>query len=111
TRTNEGLRQVAKIAGDNAESMKRLSTSSETQSVAIAEITEGITQISAVVQANSATAEEAAASSEEMSAQARVLNNLAARFVLKDGGQGALSGAAAGYLGSGRPEPSGDSKY
>ena len=85
--TGESLAQVGKIAADNAEGMRRLSEASDRQSLSIAEINQGIGQISEVVQANSATAEEAAASAEEMSAQSAVLTQIVSRFRLR-GGQG-----------------------
>ncbi|MEG1103611.1 MAG: methyl-accepting chemotaxis protein, partial [Oscillospiraceae bacterium] len=46
-------------------------------------ITQGIDQISAVVQTNSATAEESAAASEELSGQAVMLKQLVGKFKLK----------------------------
>jgi methyl-accepting chemotaxis protein len=49
----------------------------------MAEINAAITQLSSVVQANSATAEETAASSEEMSAQSALLNEIVSRFKLQ----------------------------
>ena len=47
---------------------------------AIAQVTEGIDQISAVVQTNSATSEECAAASEELSSQANIMHQLMAEF-------------------------------
>ena len=46
-------------------------------------MTQGIDQISNVVQTNSATAEESAAASEELSAQAQFLKSLTGQFRLK----------------------------
>ena len=46
-------------------------------------MTQGIDQISSVVQTNSATAEESAAASEELSGQAQVLKNLVGQFKLR----------------------------
>lgn len=53
------------------------------QVTSINQVTQGIDQISSVVQTNSATAEERAAASEELSGQARMLKNLVAKFRLK----------------------------
>ena len=49
---------------------------------------QGIDQISSVVQTNSATAEESAAASEELSGQASMLKNLVSKFELQNGGEG-----------------------
>ena len=49
-----------------------------------AEITNGIGQISSVVQNNVATAEASAAASEQLSGQATMLKEMVARFRLKD---------------------------
>lgn len=53
------------------------------QAVNAEEITNGINQISAVVQNNVATAEESAAASEELSGQAAMLKSLVSKFRLK----------------------------
>lgn len=42
-----------------------------------------VDKISSVIQSNSATAQESAAASEELSAQAKLLSDLAGRFTLK----------------------------
>ena len=49
-------------------------------------MTQGIDQISSVVQTNSATAEESAAASEELSGQAQLLKNLVGQFKLQNRG-------------------------
>ena len=46
-------------------------------------MTEGIDQISSVVQTNSATSEESAAASEELSSQASLMKELMAKFKLR----------------------------
>ncbi len=72
-------------------SIGAIAEASDRQSQAIAQITIGIDQISAVVQTNTATAEESAAASEELSSQAQQLKNLIGRFRLS--GQPAASAA------------------
>ena len=52
----------------------------ESQNTAIGQVTEGIDQISAVVQTNSATSEECAAASEELSSQASIMHQLMSEF-------------------------------
>lgn len=65
------------IISDIAENIKK-------QADDAAEITNGIDQISSVVQSNVSSAEASAAASEELSGQAAVLKDLVARFQLKD---------------------------
>ena len=50
------------------------------QSQAVSQVTQGMDQISSVVQTNSATAEESAAASEELSGQAVILKELVGQF-------------------------------
>jgi len=57
---------------------------SQAQTAAITEINQGITQVSTVVQSNSATSEEAAAAAEEMSSQAQIMNTVVERFKLRN---------------------------
>lgn len=66
------------------ETIDRISQASNEQAASIAQVTQGIDQISSVVQVNSATAEEAAAASEELSRQAQMLKNLVAQFRLRE---------------------------
>ena len=65
-----------------AESSKQISEVSRDQADAMMQAELGITQISEVVQSNSATAEESSATSEELSAQAITMNELIGQFVL-----------------------------
>lgn len=55
------------------ETIGQIENASNAQSVAIGQITQGVDQVSTVIQTNSATAEESAAASEELSAQAEQL--------------------------------------
>ena len=55
---------------------------SNEQAVSVEQVSEGIKQISVVVQSNSATAEEGAAASEQLSAEATCLKGLVNQFVL-----------------------------
>lgn len=64
------------------ETIDLISGASNEQAIAIAQVTQGIDQVSAVVQTNSATAEESAAASEELSGQAQVLKELVGQFNL-----------------------------
>ncbi|MDR1603212.1 MAG: methyl-accepting chemotaxis protein [Gracilibacteraceae bacterium] len=82
-KVNGSLRAVGDISLKNATSIETLYNSSRRQSDAMAEVTVAITQLSGVVQSNSATSEETAASAEEMSSQAALLNEIVARFKLR----------------------------
>nr|WP_243157856.1 methyl-accepting chemotaxis protein [Anaerotruncus colihominis] len=72
------------VINDCVESIKELmdeiATASVEQSEMIASVENGIREISAVVQTNSAAAEKSAAVSKELSQQARALNSLIGRF-------------------------------
>lgn len=86
TETQQTMQSVNEISISNAQAIERIKNASSLQSQAIAEINQGISNLSDVVQANSATAEESAASAQEMSYQAQVLDSIVARFQLKEGG-------------------------
>ncbi|KAF5088019.1 Methyl-accepting chemotaxis protein (MCP) signaling domain protein [anaerobic digester metagenome] len=70
------IEKVANIVG-------KIALASNDQALEIAQITQGIEQVSMVVQTNSATAEESAAASEELSGQAELLKKMVDTFELK----------------------------
>lgn len=84
----------SKIAEETANSLKtatdkshnvsdiilKIDQASSAQALSISQITQGLAQVSMVVQTNSATAEESAAASEELSSQAEMMNKEAAKF-------------------------------
>ncbi len=72
----EGVAKAATLVGE-------IAIASNEQASAIAQINEGINQVSQVVQTNSATAEESAAASEELSSQANMLKEMVGKFKLK----------------------------
>ena len=72
--------QSSKIAADLS---YQISTASKDQAYAVAQVTQGIDQISSVIQTNSATSEESAAASQEMAGQAQMLKLLMKKFQLK----------------------------
>lgn len=59
-----------------------ITEASKEQAYAVTQITEGVDQISGVIQTNAATAEESAATSEELSSQAQLLKGLVEQFKL-----------------------------
>lgn len=92
----EGSRAVERASGsiDNvvsgikqiAESSKNLSVMVITQAETMRQAEQGISQISEVVQNNSAAAQESSATSEQLSAQAATLDELVGQFVLHEEG-------------------------
>lgn len=81
-RTSQSLTQVGELSRGNMQAMDKVSQSSTQQGEAIREINHGITQISNVVQANSATAEESAAVAQELRDESVHLNEIVERFKL-----------------------------
>lgn len=80
--TAKALSNVSSKAIQIKDIMAEIEQVSVIQSTSIAQITQGMDQISSVVQTNAATAEESAASSEELSGQSTVLFEEVARFKL-----------------------------
>lgn len=78
--TAEVLRSTVEDAMKVVETIDGIAKASSEQANAIAQVTIGLDQISAVVQTNSATAEESAAASEELSGQSSLLKNLVNKF-------------------------------
>ncbi|WP_083439557.1 methyl-accepting chemotaxis protein [Acetobacterium bakii] len=76
---NQMLTEIEKVAN----LVGNIARASNDQASEIAEITQGIEQVSQVVQTNSATAEESAAASEELSGQALLLKEMVGAFNLK----------------------------
>ncbi len=72
----DDIKQAANLVGE-------IAGASNEQATAIAQVNQGITQVSQVTQTTTATAEESAASSQELSSQAEVLRGLVGRFRLK----------------------------
>ena len=83
-RTSEVLAEVVADIQMIAEAAKAQSLSSEQQAEAMGQVDAGIVRISEGVQANSATAEETSATSEELTAQAYTMDELVARFTLRE---------------------------
>ena len=85
SKVTEALERTSESAGGVTAKMSIVVEEVESQTVSISQITEGIDQISGVVQNNSATSEQSAAASEELSSQASLLKNLVSSFRLKQG--------------------------
>ncbi len=81
--TQKSLLTVVENAQKISEIMAKITKASDVQAESIQQVTQGVDQISSVVQTNSATAEESAAASEELFGQSSLLKNLVKRVQLK----------------------------
>ena len=82
--TAKSLEHIVLSSEEAAKLVQDISTASQEQAGAIAQVTLGIDQISSVVHTNSATSEQSAAASEELSSQAQFLMNLVKQFKIKE---------------------------
>ena len=82
--TAQALEKVANNTEKVVTAMEDFAQRYQSQTYSLGQVADGIDQISAVVQTNSATAEETAASSEEISGQARLLKSLMEQFRLDE---------------------------
>jgi len=78
--TAESLDVIVTSANEVLEVIRSISTASKEQAQSISNISEGLAQISKVVQSNSAVSEETAAASEELNSQAELLQQLVSYF-------------------------------
>ena len=81
--TAEALLSTVESTRNAVELVEKITRAAENQAISIQEITQGMDQISSVVQTNSATAQESAAASEELSSQSQMLKELTSRFTLR----------------------------
>ena len=78
------MERIVLSSEESAKLVHKISKASQEQAASLEQVTQGINQISSVVQTNSATSEESAAASEEMSGQAQMLKNLVKQFKIKE---------------------------
>ena len=83
-RTSQVLADVVNEIHVIADTSKMLSEITTQQAVSMEQAEQGVIRIAEIVQSNSATAEETSATSEELSAQAVSMDELVARFVLRE---------------------------
>jgi len=83
--TAASLERIVESSGISTGLVQQIFTVSQEQASSVAQVTQGINQISKVVQANSVTAEESAAASEKLSGQAQLLKKLVRQFKLRVG--------------------------
>ncbi len=94
-RVSEVLGSTVEATEASVEGIRSISGAVEGEAESIAQVVEGIDQISSVVQTNSATSEESAAASEELSSQAALMKELMSRFKLRGVDNGYSAGVAA----------------
>ena len=82
--TEASLKEILSEIEKVTELVGSIARASNDQASEIAQITQGIEQVSTVVQTNSATAEESAAASEELSGQAEMLKQMVDTFKIKN---------------------------
>lgn len=76
------LQAMSQKSAEIVEKLQEIADASQWQAASIAQVNEGIGQISAVVETNSATSEESASASQELSGQAELLRDLIRYFKL-----------------------------
>ena len=81
--TSEAMLAVVARADEMSRLIDGIAAYTQEQSANTQQITQGVKQISSVVQTNVATAESSAAASEELSSQAAILKELVSKFRLK----------------------------
>ena len=82
--TSDALGKSVEKADQLAEKIARISEASKRQATAIGQINDGVAQISAVIEENTAMAQQSSASSQEMAGQAQLLREMAGQFVLQE---------------------------
>lgn len=81
--TAETLSRVVEGTLNVSELVSSITEDAQREASALLQVTQGIDQISSVVQTTSATSEESAAASEELSSQANIIKDLMGRFKLR----------------------------
>ncbi len=81
-KVTESLQKATDLTKGVVGMMESVADAVDSQNASIIQVTEGIDQISAVVQTNSATSQECAAASEELSSQASIMHQLMSEFNL-----------------------------
>ena len=81
--TAQSLEKVVESSRAISGLVDKIAEAAVEQSMSLEQATNGMNQISSVVQTNSATAEESAATSEELSSQSQMLRNLVRQFKLR----------------------------
>ena len=85
--TNSALNEIIDIIQQTAERLGQIASDSAEQAEGTRQIANGLEQIDAVTQSNTASAEETASASEELSGQSAMLLEILARFRLRNADQ------------------------
>jgi methyl-accepting chemotaxis protein len=85
-RVSDSLKQTAELTEQTTASIQLIAKAAANESTSVTQVAEGIHQISAVVQTNSATSQESAAASEELSTQATLMKEMMSKFTLRTDG-------------------------
>lgn len=83
-KTASALDSSAQVTNEAVTLIDKIAMASNEQATSIAQVNQGVEQISAVIQTNAATAEESAAASEELSSQSNLLKGLITNFKLRE---------------------------
>lgn len=84
-KTAASMESAAQVTDRTVESIRGIAEASRAQAVSLEQVSQGIGQISSVVQTNSSTAQQSASASQDLAGQAELLRGLAERFHLEDG--------------------------
>ncbi|SDM91494.1 methyl-accepting chemotaxis protein [Acetanaerobacterium elongatum] len=87
-KTAGALDNIVADCNNSSKLISEITVATNDQATAIMHITQGVEQISAVVETNSATAQQTAAASEELSSQSEMLRKLTSQFKLKGDSDG-----------------------
>ena len=81
---DDALNRTTQLSTEAFQHIEHVTQNTTMETESIHQVTNGVDQISSVVQTNSATAEESAAASQELSGQAQMLKDLVAQFTLRE---------------------------
>lgn len=113
--TAKALSDASRKSSLVKDSIRQIENASTLQARAIEQVTQGLSQVSAVVQTNAATAEESSAASEELAAQSQLLRDEADRFKLAGHAEAPVSpqpqAKPAGHKAGAAKQPEDSSKY
>lgn len=84
-KTAESMENAAGVTEQTVESIRGIAKASRAQAVSLEQVSQGIGQISSVVQTNSGTAQQSASASQDLAGQAELLRQLVEQFRLEEG--------------------------
>ena len=99
--TAKAMEEISHVVQESEKIINGIAESSNYQATAVAQIEQAITQVSQVVQTNSATSDQCAAASEELSNQAARMREMLAIYNLGNGSQSFSGGSSSASAGGG----------